>query len=143
MQRLEIYNFLTLREASVKVSGLTVLIGPQASGKSVIARLFHFFVGYLADMSGPAIAGQEHKSSYDKRKREQFRQIFPDYSWEKEAFRLVYVRDDYFIEISSPKNSSQLLIKTSSSVAHAFQTLKRQYANFFKRATFDLGQTTH
>ncbi len=49
MHRLKVRGFLGVEEADIVVDGLTVLIGAQASGKSVIAKLIYFFNEYFAD----------------------------------------------------------------------------------------------
>ncbi|NLX06403.1 MAG: ATP-binding protein [Phycisphaerae bacterium] len=42
MHRLTIHNFGPIRDASVDMSRFLVLIGPQSSGKSTIAKLIHY-----------------------------------------------------------------------------------------------------
>jgi len=44
MHRLTIHNFGPLRDAVIDVHRFLVLIGPQSSGKSTIAKLVHFFL---------------------------------------------------------------------------------------------------
>jgi predicted ATPase len=43
IQRLEVNHFGPISEASVEIRPLLVLIGPQASGKSTMAKLIYFF----------------------------------------------------------------------------------------------------
>ena len=49
IQRLEIKNFGPVKDASIEVRPLLVLIGPQASGKSTIAKLIYFFQSLSAE----------------------------------------------------------------------------------------------
>lgn len=42
-QRLEVSNFGPIKEADIDIKPLLVFIGPQASGKSTIAKLIYFF----------------------------------------------------------------------------------------------------
>jgi len=42
-QKIEVYHFGPIREAIIDIKPLLVLIGPQASGKSTIAKLIYFF----------------------------------------------------------------------------------------------------
>lgn len=42
-QKIEIRNFGPIRDAFVEIKSLLVLIGPQASGKSTLAKLIYFF----------------------------------------------------------------------------------------------------
>lgn len=42
-QSLTIKNFLVIKKAEVDIKRINVLIGPQANGKSIIAKLVYFF----------------------------------------------------------------------------------------------------
>ena len=43
MKKIEIHNFGPIKDAVVDIKPMLVLIGPQASGKSTIAKLIYFF----------------------------------------------------------------------------------------------------
>lgn len=133
MHRLKVTGFLGIRNADITLDGLTVLIGAQASGKSVIARLVYFFNEYFSDFNIPTISRNEHKSTYDKLKKEEFYKIFPQYSWERRRFRINYRNNDHEVTISSAANSSVIEIQTSASVANYFRSLKRNFKKFSER----------
>ena len=130
MHRLRVQGFLGIRDAEVTLDGLTVLIGSQASGKSVIARLVYFFNEYFADFSIVAISNNEHKKSYDKRKKDEFYKIFPKYSWENSEFSITYSNDEHDVIVYSEEKSSVIDISTSPSVAKHFRSLKSAYREF-------------
>ena len=130
MHRLKVEGFLGITRADISVDCLTVVIGPQASGKSVLARLIYFFNEYLANFDITAISNNEHKKVYDKRKRIEFYNIFPPYSWEENEFIIEYSHDCHKITVTSVKNSRTIEIKTSPSVALHFRTLKDQFKKF-------------
>lgn len=130
MQTLSVRGFLGIRDATVELDSLTLLIGPQASGKSVIARLMYFFNQYFADFDEIPLAKSEHKKSYDKRKKDEFYQIFPPYSWEENDFEIKYGNVDHYVTVSSGKNSAVIEISTSESVAKYFRELKSTYRKF-------------
>lgn len=132
MQRLEVRGFLGINEAKIDVSGVTIIIGEQATGKSIVARLIFFFNEYFANFDELSLSKSEHKSSYDKRKKAEFAQIFPSYSWEANSFSIRYENDDHWIELSSEANSSAINLKTSHSVASFFRELKKEYSRFSK-----------
>ncbi|WP_212375538.1 AAA family ATPase [Acetobacter persici] len=132
MQKLEIRGFLGIKEADIIIDGLTVLIGPQASGKSIIARLFYFFNEYFSDFDDLALMKNEHKKTYDKRKKDTFSQLFPPYSWEGETFEIKFERHPHSVKIFSKKGSSSIELQTSESVAQHFRELKRKFSEFAK-----------
>lgn len=61
MKRLRVTDFGPLREADVKFGDLTVLVGPQASGKSLFVQLYKL----LED--APAIASELARYGFDWR----------------------------------------------------------------------------
>ena len=132
MHHLKIRGFLGIRDADITLDGLTVLIGSQASGKSVIARLIYFFNEYFADFNITAISNNEHKKSYDKRKREEFYKIFPQYSWENSEFTIAYSNMEHEVTVYSCESSSIIEIGTSSSVATHFRSLKTAYKRLYE-----------
>lgn len=128
--KLTINNFLGIHSADITIGRITVLIGEQASGKSVVARLIYFFTQYFADFDELSLSKGEHKSTYDKNKKEEFFSIFPPYSWERDSFEIFFALDEYEVRITSDKGSGTIKIKTSNSVGQYFRDLKRQYQKF-------------
>jgi len=49
MARLIVENFSCIHHAELETAALTILIGPQASGKSVLSKLLYFFNDVLDD----------------------------------------------------------------------------------------------
>lgn len=93
MESLDIKGFLTVHEASVSVRPFTVLIGPQASGKSVIAKVLYFFRSFLSSDFIQSIDKQQTKRQLDQAALVRFEQIFPRYAWSDQEFELVYKTD--------------------------------------------------
>jgi predicted ATPase len=52
MADLYIQNFSCIDDAHLRLTRMTVLIGPQASGKSVISKLMYFFYDILSRQIG-------------------------------------------------------------------------------------------
>ena len=127
MHRLKVQGFLGIQQAEVTLDGLTVLIGAQASGKSVLARLIYFFNDYFADFNITVVSNNEHKMTYDKEKKYEFYEIFPQYSWEATTFCIEYSNDEHDVKITSDENSSIINMQTSLSVAKRFRSLKQAY----------------
>lgn len=91
MERLQISNFLSIKNADVSAKKITILIGPQASGKSVIAKLFFFF--------GSVLGEQLRLSAYRRKSYEEFvdtlRNSFTEYfdsSYLQQSFHINYER---------------------------------------------------
>lgn len=43
MEKLTVKNFLNIKDVEFNLSNINIIIGQQASGKSVIAKLVYFF----------------------------------------------------------------------------------------------------
>ncbi len=52
MKQIEIENFVTIKEAIYEPKKFNVVIGPQATGKSLLVKLDHFFSSFLFNLSG-------------------------------------------------------------------------------------------
>ena len=57
LQRIVIKNFGPIREIDMPIRDLTILIGPNASGKSLVARLVYFFVSLQEEVRKKIVAG--------------------------------------------------------------------------------------
>jgi hypothetical protein len=99
MATLTIKNFSCVEEASVELSKLTILIGPQASGKSVISKLIYFFYDILIRQ----FSSTEVQKSLDDFKEDltdDFKKWFPPSAWGDSNFSITLNAGPVFIKIS-------------------------------------------
>lgn len=92
MNKYEISNFISLKEAAIKPADFTILIGPQASGKSVVAKIVYLFRSFPR-LLHHTLLQNKGKRELDGEYLRLFRTIFPDYSWENKAFRLCHTTE--------------------------------------------------
>ncbi len=52
MKRIEIENFVTIKKAIYEPKAFNIVIGPQATGKSLLVKLDYFFSSFLFNISG-------------------------------------------------------------------------------------------
>lgn len=104
MERLKIDNFLIIKAADIEIGKITVFIGPQASGKSIIAKLIYFFKDFISSTYLKSIENFETKKQLEKRGLSDFQQYFPKYTWGKQEFEIVYTIDEIKINISQKTN---------------------------------------
>lgn len=129
IENIQIRNFLTISNADITLEQSTILLGPQASGKSIIARLVFFCREYLDDLIRVAALSEKGKPTFDKEKRGEFSEIFPRYSWDKRDFSITYTINDFEITISHKKNRD-ISIKTSETILKFFSSLKMGFKKF-------------
>ena len=135
MELLEIQNFLTIREAKLDVRRFTILIGPQANGKSVVAKLLYFFRNFLTKQFVQSIRNQETKRQLEQQTIAYFEQIFPRYAWSDQAFELSYFTDEIGIFLRRQGRSSKKLgleFDYSQNLAELQRKAKSHYKNLLE-----------
>jgi len=132
MESLEIQNFLTIREAKLDVRRFTIFIGPQANGKSVVAKVLYFFRNFLTRQFIQSITNQETKRQLQQQAIAYFEQIFPRYAWSDQKFDLSYSTDGVQIFLRRQARSSNKL-GIMFDYSHNLAELHREAKNFYKR----------
>ena len=124
METLEIINFLTIKEADIVIKKMNIIIGSQATGKSIIAKLIYLFQSFLSEeLIGLAYEQADH-DVVEQRIINNFETIFPKYGWLKQDFSIVYMTNNIVLTINhDSKNDQQLLRFTYSD---SFAELMRQ-----------------
>jgi energy-coupling factor transporter ATP-binding protein EcfA2 len=99
MPTLEISDFSCIESARMKISELTLLIGPQASGKSIISKLVYFMYEMISDQ----YTDEEDildANAYQKMIGEQFKKWFPVDAWGKRKFEIVFEAGPVWLRVS-------------------------------------------
>jgi predicted ATP-dependent endonuclease of OLD family len=111
MESIEINGFLTIAHANFEIRKINIIIGAQAQGKSVIAKLIYFFKNFFSDIFIPSIQKFETKRDIDKKCLTQFEQVFPRYTWANQEFSIVYKNGDYEVSIIRAKAGNKYTLK--------------------------------
>jgi predicted ATPase len=98
MEKITISNFLNIKYLELTLSKINIVIGPQANGKSVLAKLVYFFKFFLL-LYRFSIKNQSTKSELDKAAIRRFEIIFPPYAWERQDFSITYQFGEYNINL--------------------------------------------
>ena len=87
MVKLVVRDFSCIQQADIDVGKLTILIGPQASGKSVISKLIYFCYRVLAVQY--SYIEENHNLDHFKGKiAEDFEKWFPRDAWGRKEFSI-------------------------------------------------------
>jgi AAA15 family ATPase/GTPase len=106
MVSLYIENFLTIKRAEIEFKEITVIIGHQATGKSIISKLKYLLDNFLTEDLAFSIYQQANKREIDKNILATFTSIFPRYSWQGQDFSISYqFNSEIYITISHAPNS--------------------------------------
>src|SRR5690349_4877172 len=108
MRTLAVSTFSSLAHAEIKIDRLTVLIGPQASGKSLLSKLALFFEQSLYLLRDSAF---EHRPYREAKKLVgvRFREWFPPSAWGKHAFNVEYVIGEHVFKVSRKTYKKKLV----------------------------------
>jgi len=122
MEQLIIKSFAGLQDVEITINKINIIIGPQASGKSVIAKLLLYFRGFIRAIFLSGIE-QESKRLLDKKLKDLFEQYFPPDSWGASEFIIQYSLDNHYIEVKRVNTKRK-------STPH----LDLAYSDFFKKS---------
>jgi ABC-type cobalamin/Fe3+-siderophores transport system ATPase subunit len=98
MRTLVVENFSVIKRANLDFGRITVLIGPQSSGKSILCKI-SFFSHELLIIAQRTL---EEGESYDKFLQiagEEFVKLFPQQSWGTGRFRIHYRYGNFALDI--------------------------------------------
>ena len=95
---LQVNNFACIKHAELVSSDLTVIIGPQASGKSILSKLHFFFLELFREIFSVPDEPIEF-SGIAKNVNTKFKAWFPPHAWGKKKFdiRFIYGSAEFII----------------------------------------------
>ncbi len=99
MENLLINNFAGLKSVNIDVKPVTGLIGPQASGKSIIAKLLYFF-REIGSRLPTAVADGLDGTRYKQECCNRFRRYFPIENTGVSDFSITYTTKDQTISVN-------------------------------------------
>ncbi len=130
MEKLIVENFLAIKKAELDVTRFTVIIGPQASGKSVLAKLVHFFRTLLRNEFFQAAQNQEADFSLSTQAKSTFISYFPSYGWREQEFEIKFQVADVWVKVrSTGKDNDEPLITFSRNLTSLYHTARKQFSN--------------
>ncbi len=113
-EKLIIENFAGIDHLEIELNKINIFIGPQASGKSITAKLFFYFKSFVEEIKKGVESNKtktEIKNAYTSR----LKNYFPrETTWPKKSFLLKYFIEDNWISISK-QEEKRLVIKYSES----------------------------
>lgn len=99
MIRLTVQDFSCIADADLEFGRFNVLIGPQASGKSVLSKLAYFFIELLSDQYD-SILEQKSYEHFTEEIKTRFSDWFPVPAWGKKKFKIHFELGDYKMKLT-------------------------------------------
>jgi predicted ATPase len=129
-------DFIVLKNIEIDVGSVNVIIGPQANGKSLIAKLLYFFQS-SSEIFLKAIREQKNKRELDEAFYNKFESFFPRYSWEGSNFSITYKVDGISINFDGVKrknNKTRLKVTYSDCLIKVFNSKKKLFKKKIEEA---------
>lgn len=106
MLRLTVKNFSCIDEAALDINSLTLVIGPQASGKSVLSKLTYFFLSLIQDQYS-FVFDQKAPDEFKTFVQDKFTEWFPPSAWGVDIFCIELQAADYKIRLTRSRQSKK------------------------------------
>lgn len=125
-ERLIIQNFAGIQHIDIEIKQFNILIGPQASGKSICAKLLFYFKNITSEIIYVVGEPDYSQRNVEIQFKKRFLEYFPTISWGKKYFLIRYENNNSFIEITS-SNTKEELIEISFS--NDYTTVMSEFEN--------------
>jgi hypothetical protein len=124
-ETIRVTGFAGLKHVELELNEFNLLIGPQATGKSVLAKLLFYMKGVIGQVFSAAENNQS-KRELDLILLKRFEELFPQQSWGKDAFEIHYSLNGLKISISRVASKKSALTISYSRFFHTeLNRLKR------------------
>lgn len=133
MQTLTIKDFSCIKQASIELKPLTLIIGPQASGKSVISKLFYFCTGLISDCERYLIDEQLSYEDFIKRTSTRFNEWFPISAWGEKRFAIKFELGKFNLQICRIGKSERTRIIFSPEFEAIYRELSQAYSSILEK----------
>lgn len=132
METLVVKNFLVIKEASLDVKKINIIIGSQGTGKSVLAKTLYLLKNLENLVTFHLIKGA-HFDVLNKELKNKFISIFPEYSWKSQNFKILYTINNISITINNENGLdfvfSENLINDYNKIIEKFNIIKQNIDN--------------
>ena len=127
-------NFLVIKKAKMKCGDITVLVGEQARGKSLLAKLRYFFWYYQEGLINiySIITDTDNKNAtyikeYNKDRINEFLKIFPNIENMNDEFSVKFQSGEISISIKRDKKDSKIKISFSKHLRDILKNTREAY----------------
>lgn len=103
-EKIIIHNFGGINNLEINLNNINLLTGPQASGKSITAKLIYYFKSFVAEIRY-GIENNKSKREIDKTQQTKFTSFFPKESWPNDRFSIDYKSGGTWMKISKEINN--------------------------------------
>ena len=107
MRKLTVKNFSVIKDAELEFGKITVLIGPQSSGKSLLCKLAYFLGREVINIAIDRVVNRFEYgfADFEAAAKKEFSKWFPRGGWGSEDWSVVFSSKDYEVTVSAPSTA--------------------------------------
>ena len=129
-EKLLVTNFLIIKNVNISLGNITAIIGPQASGKSIIAKLIFFGRQYLSQFLKASVSNEFSLDKFKIRQVAEFNKIFDNLNEFLEEFDIKYSFSNLYVRIVREKKNSQIGISHSNNLDSLSGEVMKSFRDF-------------
>ena len=99
MRKLTVKDFSVIKEADLEFGRVTVLIGPQSSGKSLLSKLAYFLGGEIIGMAVESLVKRNSWNDFLQSVSREFHSRFSTKGWLKTSSWASFRSEHYSVEL--------------------------------------------
>ena len=138
MKTLSVTDFSCIQKANLEIGQLTLIIGPQASGKSVLCKLCYFLVD-CAQLQHTSISRKESFEKFVTSLKDRFIEWFPIDAWGSKRFKIELQAGNYCVSLARKtyggKVSNDFRVKFSTAFQQQYELLLRDVQNVTQKVS--------
>jgi hypothetical protein len=139
MRKLTVKNFSVIKDAKLEFGKITVLIGPQASGKSLLCRLAFFFSQYLPEFANNVASRRPPLIDISRAIQQRFADWFPTTTWSGDKSEIVYTSGQDSVSVSIEALGKQPQLRFCPEFVNDYESWKTSDQNLNEaRRTIDM-----
>ena len=128
VRTLTVDNFSVIKHAKLDFGKITVLIGPQSSGKSLLCKLAYFLSKQTTDHALTAILSRDTFEEFKSTLISEFTNRFPTDTWKCADANVIFESSSYCVQIigTAEEDGFNVRIEFSDQFESLFSTLSDQ-----------------
>lgn len=135
-EKIIIEKFAGIEFLDITLEEINIMIGPQASGKSICAKVLYFFKSIFPNLA-LSIEQNYGKREFDNRILSKFNEYFPQKYIGPGNFSLSYIYNDNFITLN--QTSGKRKISYSENLLKQLPFLRTEYKKLYEKMKDDEG----
>lgn len=134
MQKITVKDFSCIKSATLEVAPLTLVIGPQASGKSVLSKLIYFCTNIISEYDRFAIEDRLSFERLERRIASLFVEWFPVSAWGSKRFSVEFELGNFEMNITRVGKSERVRVRFCEQFVSFYKSSHEQFISAINKA---------